>query len=226
MVLVTFAGIFFAKTYMGSLPINILEVWLLDVTFGRNWFRSHPLRAASLIVIVAVASVAAAYAYISVRLPQAGPQVSVVSHPLKLAIGLDKTEFKPDENITVGCSVENIGNETITITFSSIYGYVDNQNNFHEVYFDFIITDATNTEIYKWSYRQGALGSTYEVTLKPGEELKNTFTWKQNTNYADVLVSTGTYFIKGIMPPGRSEFQINHGPWISLETPSMTFAIN
>jgi len=199
----------------------------MDVTFWRNWFRSHPLRAALLIVIVTVASVAAAYAYISVQSPQAGPQVSVVSQPLKLTIGLDKMEFKPGENITVGCSVENVGNEAITILFSSIYGYVDNQNNFHEVYFDFIITDATNTEIYKWSYRQGALGSTYEVTLNPREELKNTFTWKQNVNYPeDVFVSTGTYFIKGTMPPGASIFQINNGPSIRLETPSMTFAIN
>ena len=212
---------------MGSLPNNIFGVWLVGVAFGKDWFRCHPLRAALLIVIVAAASVAAAYAYISVRLPQAGPQVSVVSQPLKLTIGLDKTEFKLGENITVGCSVENVGNETITITFSSRYGYLDDQDKFHRVYFDFIVTDANGTEIYKWSWGQGAAAATYEVAINPGEELKNAFTWKQNVNCPeDLLVSRGTYFIKGTMPPGASIFRINNGPSIRLETPSITFTIN
>jgi len=198
----------------------------MDVTLWRNWFGSHPLRAASLIVIVAVASVAAAYAYISVRSPQAGPQVSVVSQPLKLTIGLDKTEFKLSENITIYCSVENVGNETITILFLNRYGYVDDQYNYHRVYFDFIITAANGTEIYRWSHWHGALASTYEVILDPGEKLENTFTWNQKIDLLErVQAPVDTYFIKAVMPPGRSTFQIKPGPNISLETPSITFVI-
>lgn len=184
---------------------------------------NYPLKvllSSLLIGSVVVSSIVAAL-YFSSQLHGIGPQASVESYPLSLSVGLDKTEFMLGENITVRCAIKNISNETITITFYAAYGYVDDNRVYHQVYCDFIVTDINGTEVYRWSQIQGALGTIYSITLNPNEERANNLLW-----WPPLLkeVPPGTYFVRA-RTPTTGTFQINNGPRISIESPSIKFII-
>jgi len=190
--------------------------------------RSHPLKASSLILILAAASIATTYAYLSTLPAKSGPQAFIESYPLKLTVGLNKTEFALGENITINMSLENISNETITLTFYSEFIYYDIESEqHHALRFEYVITHTNGTEICRWSDDRGALAIENHVTLDPGQKLFNMFLWDQKIaieKYAQI--PAGTYCVKAVMPPAEGRtFRINDGPLIGLSTPSITFTI-
>ena len=194
----------------------------------KGWVRSHPLKASSLVLILVVASSVVVYAYFSTLPAKSGPQASIESLPLKLTIRLDKTSFQQGENITINISVENVSNETIKITFPMSFGYLDDQNKWHEVYFDFVIVDENDTEIWRWSRPKLAFQMIYDVVLGAGEKLTNILVWNQDIGVDDaVQIPVGTYHVRATMPAGKSGgFNINSDTaWVSLETPSIMFTV-
>ena len=194
----------------------------------KSWVRSHPLKASLLVLILVVASSVVAYAYFSTLPAKSGPQASIESQPLKLTIRLDKTSFQQGENITINISVENVSNETIKITFPESFGYLDDQNKWHQVYFDFVIVDENDTEIWRWSYPKLAAQMIYDVVLGAGEKLTNILVWNQNIYRGfDVFqIPAGTYHVRAAMPAGESSIDIDGGSkGVSLETPSIMFTV-
>ena len=194
----------------------------------KSWVKNHPLKASSLVLILAAASIATTYAYLSTLPAKSGPQASIESYPLKLTVGLNKTEFALGENITINISLENVSNETITLTFYSAFAGIDIENEYHQAHFEYVITDINGTEICRWSDSRGALAVVNYVTLDPGQKLFNMFVWDQDIGDDDaVQIPVGTYHVRAAMPPGKSGgFNINSDTaWVSLETPSIMFTV-
>jgi hypothetical protein len=80
-------------------------------------FGSRSRKIMLLIAILVVSLAAGVYSYwISLPLPKPmGPSASITSSPIELSIGLDKTEYTSNENLTVYFSLRNISNQTVTV---------------------------------------------------------------------------------------------------------------
>jgi len=104
--------------------------------------------------------------------------------PLELKLELQKTEFVQGEPINITVSLKNIGNTTITITFTEkILGGI-----YPDVY------NASGTKV--WG--RGLLPQAIErITLEPNEGISRTYTWNQITIGERKQVPKGTYAIVG-----------------------------
>ena len=172
--------------------------------------------AAAVLFVVLAAGV---YAYLSFLPPPAGPRASILSYPLEFSVELDKAEYLVGENATIRLCLKNIGNQTITLTFPSMWTEYDyDKRRSYSMHFDFTITDANGAEVYQWSKGRLAIPATYDVTLNPEEEINNTILWYY-PKY--VSVPAGIYSLRGMLY--RIEVA---GIWpITLETPQITFTI-
>jgi hypothetical protein len=180
--------------------------------------------AAFLIAVLAVS----VYAYLASLPSPPGPRVTITSPPLQFSMQLDKTEYRLGENVTIKFWLKNTSNMTITLHCSSIFPYEGGHGT--PMLFDFIITRANGTEIYRWSEWHGAAEVVYDFTLDPGQEINQTNTWFQTSGDLlypkEVQVPAGTYYIRGVIPPGRVGFGVSGVGRIALETPSVAFVIS
>lgn len=209
--------------------------------FLRNLFVSHPRRAVFLIAILVVALVAGVYAYIVSLQPQRGPLVSITSPPVEFSMELNKAEYQYGENITITFLLENISNQTMQFTKLSKYGApiynifiteVEGVNNPQGIgtlfHFDFSITDANGTQVYRWSLTRVAAQATYDIFFEPYGHIKQTLVWDYDYGHygGNMTLPKGTYQIRAVL----YKILINRGgswstPAITLETPSITFMI-
>ena len=177
--------------------------------------------AAFLIAVLAVS----VYAYLASLPSPPGPRVTITSPPLEFSMQIDKTQYNLGENMTIRFWLKNTSNMTITLHYSSIFPYEGGHG--MPMLFDFIITSANGTEVYRWSEGHAAAEVVYEFTLDPGQEINQTNIWFQTSwdllHTKEVQVPAGTYYIRGVVPPGRVGFGVNGVGQIALETPSVAF---
>ena len=204
--------------------------------FSKDWFRDNPFKVLLLVLIVVVASVVAAHAYLSLLLPervQTGPRVSITSPPLEFSVELDKAEYQYEENISVTFCLKNISNQTIRVIYPAMspmhppYEILITEANgantpnsanllsylFH---FGFAITDSNGTEVFEL---RGFVPTIYYIDYEPGGYVKQTFIhyyFMDGSPYPE-----DTYQIRGIL----YRVNISFPELITLETPSITFAI-
>lgn len=204
---------------------NILGVETIRI-FSKDWFRTNPLKALLLVLIVVVASVAVVHAYWRLLPPQAGPRVSITSPPLEFSLEMDKTEFQQSENVTIRLSLKNMGNKTITLSWpnflmSNFYLYGD-----RIMYFDFYVADANNTRVFQYTKEFGAAQSVLEETLNPGEQLVSVCVWYQKTGHSDYYaqVPKGSYSVRGSTRRVRLIVD-DQTSVITLEAPTIAFTI-
>lgn len=177
-----------------------------------------------LVAVLVIVLVVSAYAYMASLQPQEGPRVSVISPPLEFSMELNKTEFQLGENVMIGLSLKNIGNETIKLSWADFYAYEDML-----MYFDFYVTDSNNTVIFQWSATYLRLLMVIDRILNPGEQLVSVVPWIQITEHPQQIpsrqqVPAGTYAIRGL---SRRMYLTVGGQTtvITLETPTITFTI-
>ena len=183
--------------------------------------RKAVIAAAFLIAVLAVS----VYAYLASLPSPPGPRVTITSPPLEFSMQIGKTEYNLGENMTIRFWLKNTSNMTITLDYSEEYIYEGKA-----MLFDFIITSANGTEVYRWSEGHFALAVVYDFTLDPGQEINQTNIWFQTSwdplYIKEVQVPAGTYYIRGVIPPRRAGFGINGVGQIALETPSVAFVTN
>ena len=186
--------------------------------FSKNWIKTNFSKVLLVTLIVIVVSVASVYAYLEFLLPQSGPRVTILSQPLEFSMEMDKTEFRQGENITIRLSVKNVGNQTITLRWSSFYLHYD-----VVLYFDFYVLDMNNTVVFQWSKIYGRFPAVREKTLTPGEQLINVYVWGQWSEL-EGQVPKGVYSVRGLT---RQVALIvgDQTSTITLETPTITFTI-
>ena len=186
------------------------------------WVRANPLKLFSVVLILAVVSGVAAYAYLQLLKPQAGPRATITSPPIEFSMEMDKTEFTQGENVTIRLSLKNIGNETIGLRWADFYPYMD-----EVMYFDFIIADENNTQVYQWTREHGSLQAVLIRTLNHSEQLISIYPWYQRYGYLDggeAQVPKGTYYVKGL----TRKVGLTVGDQtsvITLETPTITIIV-
>jgi len=190
--------------------------------------KNRRFEASLVILCLTVASIVAAKTYITSSQPMTKPQTSIEYPPLRLTMVLDKTDFAAGEDLTIGFTLKNISNETVTITYSeAIYG--EEEGHMFRLCFSFEILDANNTRVHSYTHGWGATQALWSLNLHPMEEISQTMHWNQKPDYDDSSrVPSGPYSIRAIIPPRypASTFWINNGPRIGLETPSITFTIS
>jgi hypothetical protein len=203
---------------------------IMPEPFSRHEFFAGRFKALLLVLIVAIASVAGAYAYLRSLPAQSGPSATITSLPLEFSISLDKGTFQLGENFSIQFLLKNVGNQTVTLTKYSMGGFpydvVDNElegatvsdylNAFH---FEFTIKASNGTLLYKIG--PGAYAAIYVIRIVPSGYLKQTLYWG---SYYQMdlgnLFPKGTYQLTAQFNAGMSGSQIN------LETPSITFIID
>jgi hypothetical protein len=186
-------------------------------------FRKIAIATAFLAVILGVST----YAYYASLSPQAGPKVTVTSPPLQFSMQIDKTEYNMGENISIMFWLNNTSNETLKVEYANtpiLEPFIPFKR------FDFVVSNESG-ELYddatQHSWKSNGtfeLGRYYFYTLNPGEEIIETNFWDQK----DLLmnqVPAGMYYLRGVIPVWEVSFRINGGPWIKLETPSLSFII-
>ena len=125
---------------------------------------------------------------------------------------LRKAEFQQGEIINVTLSVTNISNETVTLWKSHFYAYMDKM-----MLFDYIVRDSNGTKVYQWTDEYFHLTMEWSTALEPDEQWVNDDTfWPHHYH-----LQPGAYSIVGIL----HNYEINGGPPITLETPSITFRV-
>jgi len=184
------------------------------------WARANPLKVFSVVLVLAVVSGVAVYAYLGLLTPQAG-RATITSPPIEFSMELDKAEYLLGENVTIKLSLKNISNRTITLYWSKFYAHYD-----MVMYFDFYVMHSNTTLVYQWTEDHIALPAVLEETLNPGEQLISIYVWHQTTAYPDrAQVPAGTYFVRGftrrvgLTVEGQTSV-------ITLETPSIAFIVN
>jgi len=195
------------------------------------WVRANPLKLFSVVLILAVVSGVAVYAYLGLLTPQAGPRVIITSPPIDFSMELDKAEYKYGKNITIVLSLRNISNQTITmhkrsrwpywrghpvgpVVFTEFYGVSPEDENEARglIHFGFSITHQNGTVIFR--QYEGPLAATYDIDIYTGGYIKQTWIW-------DLPLPKATYQIRGILScdvPGAFQHS-------TLETPSITFIV-
>jgi hypothetical protein len=197
------------------------------------------------VIIIAVLC-AGVYAYwVSLPLPKTvGPSVSITSPPLELSVSLDKTEYVTSDNITLGFSLRNISNDTITVGRTyAVAGPTQIDPTFRlttsaegvstpgdpnmlgrRFYFGLTLVGSNGTIEQMPGIR---LWELYTILIGPGGCLNQTLSislpglWGQ---MVEVQPSrTGVFQIRGSFPDFYLE---GAGPTVTLETPSIAFTIN
>ena len=188
------------------------------------------LKIAVLSLILATAFITVAHSYFGVSSPAPGLEASTESSPFRVSIALEKAHYEPKEDIRIVCKCRNIGNSKVTLGFSQEFSECDDRD-CYTVYFDFSVAAQNGSTLYQWSFERGAALHTNQVTLDPGQELKNVFTWDQAVVLSGPWkpIPAGTYLMKARMPPRHDGFGFSNNPnpnvACSLETPTITFTI-
>ncbi len=177
--------------------------------------------------VLIVAFVALAHAYFNVLSPEAGPEASVESFPLKLTMELDKAVFTAGEIIPVKLSLRNLGNKIVQITYGS-RGSVPEGGKKDRVFG--VLLQVNETLTYR--IRSGGISFIpWTYSLDPNEEVKVTFLWDQKVVKLDFqLIPPGTYSLIATLPPGGPP----EGGWMEIDgvgvrgvrTPPLTITIN
>lgn len=191
--------------------------------FSRQW-------KVILIVTLLAASLVGSYAYFSSQLPTKGPRVSLTSFPIELTVGLDKTEYTSEENITIEFCVRNISNTTLKIMKSYSWGadpiVVSTESvgasiepSWRSVdrlfHFGLSLAYGNGTEILRVS--EGIMASVCDILLEPNGYIKQTS--ELDRGWGVIPLQVGTYEMRAIF-----EASLN-GSSITLETPSIGFGI-
>lgn len=98
---------------------------------------------------------------------------------LELTAKVDKTPFKPREDIKVNVSLTNTGQKDIKFTFSS------GQK------FDLVAKDKGGEEVFRWSKGKFFTEALIPETLKPGEKIDKQFSLNLN-NKSDYKITAET----------------------------------
>jgi len=156
--------------------------------------------------------------------------VSLISLPVQLSMELDKAEYQQDENTTVTLTLENEGNESLSII---VLDSIPFQRHPPPLLFDFEIMNENGTTIGTFSQGWYSFSSSYEYTLNPGENLSQTLVWVQSTKYLASgeykggQLPLGSYSMRGMTPPSNGGMAISIGSqsYTSYETPSIAFVL-
>jgi len=193
---------------------------------------SRSVKAIFVSAVAVVSVIVVAFVYRVYLVPSIGPEVSVSSYPLKLSIRLDRTEFSVGENVSMLFTLTNLGNDSILINYPHEIG--DPGSPFPRevregavpyMVFAYKVSDENGTKVFWIEEHRAAYCAEWTFTLNPLEEVNQTVTWNQNLGYPSFQnIPPGTYNIRGNMPPG-GYLQINWGPIITIETPTITFIV-
>jgi len=148
-------------------------------------------------------------------------EVEVIVHPLKLVMGLNKTEYMLGESVTIDLRLINIGNSTLTLRF----------RNFSPTsWLKFKVYSASDDLIFTSLYF--AAEAVEEISLDPGSFIGQTHEWDQKAGdlrYFDTVhrVKVGTYNIIGFLDELYALNNIINyeTPPIQLETPPIQISI-
>ena len=173
-------------------------------------FQSRRWKLLGLSAAIILVSASVIYVYWRIHVPSSPILwVTATSPPLELRMELDKTEFQPNETITVNLFLKNIGSETVEIIFHHIWGY-----DVRHV-LNFIIKDTNGTIVYRhFGMMRLAL---YPIVLGRGEQRTEILEWNQTLKPGTykIMGQSMTYSIVGRnLPKGHR-----------LETPLMTVTI-
>jgi hypothetical protein len=227
---------------MATVPIN----YLVGIPMGYmvSLFGSRSRKIMLLITILVVSLTAGVYSYwVSLPSPKPmGPSASITSSPIELSIGLDKTEYTSNENLTVHFSLRNISNQTVTVTelhwyeldLSSPYSYMKLTTNaegvsispWHRFNFYFSVVDDNGTVILDTTqlllYEDG-----YDMIFAPHGSLNQTL----YISLAGVLgtdavpAQARTFQITGILYHILINSTKLPDDIVTIRTPSIGFAV-
>jgi hypothetical protein len=193
---------------------------------------SRSVKAIFVSAVAVVSVIVVAFVYRVYLMPSIGPEVSVSSYPLKLAIRLDRTEFAVGENVSMFFTLTNLSNDSVVVTYPDMIG--DSGSPFPRevreganpfMVFAYKVSDENGTKVFWISEHKAQWPAQWSFTLNPLEEVNQTVTWNQNLgNPSFQNIPPGTYSIRGNIPPG-GYLQINWGPRITIETPTITFIV-
>jgi len=139
-------------------------------------------------------------------------EAEATEYPFKLKITLEKTTYKPGEQVNVTWTLTNIGEENITLYSSDMLGFVIRDKDFNHV------------------YRKGSRGLAVVIPyppIPPSENRTSTDVWRQV--YDDrILKLQNIYYVLKKVPP--STYYVSGYSWIStynveLETPPVRITV-
>lgn len=184
-------------------------------------FLSHRLRIGLLVTILVVVLVSSIYAVYYVTLPPGqGPEASLLSPTLGLRLQLDEASFSKGETVNVLISLRNVGNESVTVKWSSYSSELD----WTPMYFDFSVVDENGTIIYQWGKTHAWYGSFLVKDLLPGEQLTSHCPWEMR-DIDEIPAASGTYFVRAL----SRKLTLTVGEdssVVTLETPSIAILIS
>ena len=166
------------------MSVSVIILVVAVKSFSPN---SVSLRAVLLVLVIVAASVSAVFAYLHLSKDTRVRTVTVFP-PYELSMELEKTVFNLGESVNVTISVKNIGNETITVVWGS------------SSRFDFNVTDANETFVYRFTWVRFFTGAEKRVNLLPGEEFSEIMKWDQTrvTVEGDKVLEYGIPVERGI----------------------------
>lgn len=141
-----------------------------------------------LTLVIVTTSVSVVFAYLQLNPKDTHARVEAVFPPRELSMKLEKTVFDLGEDVSITISVQNIGNETITVAWGSA------------AMFDFDVLDANGTFVYRFTYAYLFAFMEHRVSLFPGEEFSLTRKWDQTrmTIVDDQMLEYGIPVKRGV----------------------------
>lgn len=175
------------------------------------------LLTASSLIIVLVALLASQAENQASRIQTNGPvTVKGLKYPLKLTVTVSETDLTLGEPLELTLSLENVGNETLTLYFSDG----------NDAY-DYRIYNESDVCIYSYYYDTVYPMIHVPEQMKPGDVRNFTSSWDQKSELVYqppnppyyIKVPAGTYRINGAFICHA------HALGFTVETPSITFRI-
>lgn len=113
---------------------------------------------------------------------------------LTILISTNKQKYHwIDDPVNITISIENQGDEIITLQFPTT-----KQG-------DFVVKNSLKKKIFQWSDEKYFYQWITTLTIKPGESIKQNFTWDQKGRYCTLgryhYLLPGTYTITGLLKP-------------------------
>ena len=184
--------------------------------FGKGWFQANRLKPGLAVLILAIASLVAVFAYLHLNKDTRVRTVTAFP-PYELSMELEKTVFNLGESVNVTISVKNIGNETITVVWG------------HTGTFDFNVTDANGTFVFSPVHTYVSTAESIQVSLLSGEVFSAARNWDQTRTIivGDQLLGYGIPVERGVYNIiGRLNLAgIDSGRYPDVATPPIQITI-
>lgn len=113
----------------------------------------------------------------------------LVADPFEFTIALEKTMFKPYEQVNMTVTLTNIGEENVTITFTTRPN--------PSPYWFWKVYDDSQQLVFYHKY-VGMLQAFEEITLQPGEFMQRECAWDQKATDSGQQVPPGIYYLTAV----------------------------